>query len=374
MTRATVLQPVHGHVERSIAAYGLAGTMLDLPRQPLDRHVFSRVLSQVRTQRLTGLLWQAIADGALPVTTEQAEQAEGLHIQALAATLVLERLLIDTVGSLEREGIPVRVLKGSAAAHLDYPEPSLRTFGDIDLLVPGDAFDEAVACLRRQGHVRIHPEPRPGFDRRFSKGTSFRTADGLEIDLHRTFTMGPFGVRLALPQIWETNEEFYLAGQRLRGLSTEERFLHACYHAVLGEVRPRLVPLRDAAQIALTRRLDMPRLHSLIRASRGDAVVARAVQLAWSEFDLADVLAVSAWAQAYRTDPREAADLAAYGRGSSYATKSVAALRALPTLRQRASYLYALLAPTQSYVGNRHSGRLSRLRTGLRQASRVKGL
>ncbi len=374
MSAVATSVPVHGQVERAIAAYGLAGTMLDLPAEPLDRLAFARVLSQVRAQRISGLMWQAVVDGALPVTAEQAEQAESLHVQALSATLVLERLLLETVDVLESRSIPVRALKGSAVAHLDYPDPGLRTFGDIDLLVPGAAFDDAVSCLTRAGHERLHPQPRPGFDRRFSKGTSFRTADGLEIDLHRTFTMGPFGVRLALSQLWETHDEFVLGGRTVRALSTEERFLHACYHAVLGEVKPRLVPLRDAAQIALTRPLDVGRLHDLIRASRGDAVVSRAVRLAWREFELVDVLAISAWAQAYRTDPREAADLAAYGRGSSYTTKSLAALRALPTMSQRASYLYALLVPTNSYVGQRHHGRVSRLRSGVRQAGRVRRL
>lgn len=358
---------------RAVAAHGLAGSMLDLPDEQLDTTAFTALISQVRAQRLTGLLWHAIAGGALPVTLDQAAQAESLHLQALSAALVLERLLIETVELLEARGLVVRVLKGSAVAHLDYPDSGMRTFADIDLLVAGEAFDESVACLTAQGHTRIHPEPRPGFDRRFSKGTSFRTADGLEIDLHRTFVMGPFGVRLDLPRLWETHAVFALGGRSLQALSREERFLHACYHAALGGERPRLSPLRDLAQIALTHPLDLGRLHTLIGRSGGEAVVSRAVRYAWSELDIADVLAISAWARAYRIDPREAADLAAYGVGSSYAGRSLAALRSLPSMSQRASFLYALLAPTQSYVDRRPEGRLDRLRRGLRQTSRTRG-
>lgn len=370
----TAAESVTGHsaVTRALAAHGLAGSMLDLPATPLAQDAFDEMLSVMRVQRMTGLLWKAIVDGALPVTQGQAEQAEILHVRALSATLVLERLLLETVDELEGRGIPVRVLKGSAVAHLDYPDTSMRTFGDIDILVPGWAFDRAVECLSSLGHTRMFPQPRPGFDRRFSKGTSFRTADGLEIDLHRTFTMGPFGIRLDLPRLWETRADFELGGRRLEALSTEERFLHSCYHAVLGEVRPRLMPLRDLAQIALTRSLDLDRLHTLIRASRGEAVVSRAVRYAWSELDIADVLAISAWAQAYRIDPREAADLAAYGRGSSYTTKSVAALRALPGVSQRASFLYALLVPTKSYLNQRHNGRINRLRKGIGERNRLR--
>ncbi len=372
MTTAAESVTGHGLLTRAVAAHGLPGSMLDLPQEPLVGREFAELLSQVRMQRVSGLLWQAIVDGALPVTREQAEGAESLHLKALSATLVLERLLIETVEALNVHGIAVRVLKGSAVAHLDYPDPGMRTFGDIDLLVPGKAFDDAVDCLTALGHKRIHPQPRAGFDRRFSKGTSFRTADGLEIDLHRTFTMGPFGIRLDLPRLWETSEAFDIGGRQLEALSAEERFLHACYHAVLGETRPRLSPLRDAAQIALTRQLDLQRLHRLIRASGGEAVVSRAVRYAWDELAIADVLAISAWAYTYRTNPREAADLSVYGRGSSYTTKSVAAIRALPTMTQRAAFMYALLVPTRSYLGQRHHSRLNRLRAGLEQRSRLR--
>jgi hypothetical protein len=127
------------------------------------------------------------------------------------------------------------------------------------------------------------------------------------------------------------------------------------------------------AQIGLTGDLDLPRLHSLIRASRGEPVVARAVRASWTEYNIADVTAMSAWANTYRTNPRAAADLAAYGAGSSYASKSVAALRSLPTVRERAAYLYALLVPSGSYVRGRHAGRISRLRQAIQQAGQVRG-
>lgn len=363
----------HSLVVRTVASTDLAGTMLDFPDAPLTDDEWRSLLGEVRAERVTGLLWHAITEGRLPVTDAQAEEAETLQVRALAGALVLERLLIDTVTQLEQRGIPVRALKGTAVGHLDYPDPSMRAFGDIDLMVPGSGFDDAVELLLEQGHRRAYPQPRPGFDRRFSKGASFRTADGLEVDLHRTFTMGPYGVRLDLDRVWERCDRFSLGGQELCALGPEERLLHASYHAILGETSPRLTPLRDIAQMALTRPLDLPRLHALIRASHGEPVVAKAIRAAWSELHIADVTALSAWAQAYRTDPRAAADLAAYGAGSSYASKSVAALRSLPTVRDRAAFLYALAVPSHSYVVGRHSGRLSRFRTAVRQAGAVRG-
>jgi putative nucleotidyltransferase-like protein len=363
----------HSPLARAIASSGLAGSMLEFPSAPLSHREFTALLGHVQMQRTTGLLWDAITSGRLPVAGSQTEQAEELHLRALCSTLLLEQLLLDTIAALRKAGVDVRVLKGSAAAHLDYPDPSLRTFGDIDLLVRSDQFETAVTWLTDQGYTRLYPQPRPGFDRNFSKGTSFLTPGGLEIDLHRTLAMGPYGIRLDLDRLWQGGDSFTLGGSRLRALAPESRLLHACYHVVLGDVRPRLIPLRDVAQIALGHHLDLGSLHELVRASRGQAVVAKAVRLAWQTFALADVLSISAWAAAYRTDPREAADIAVYGKGSSYASKSVAAIRSIPTTRGRASYLYALLVPTASYLEPRHSSRLARLRSGWRQTQISRG-
>lgn len=362
----------HGTLVRAVAAHGLAGSTLTLPDRPLPDGEFARLLREVKAQRVTGLLWQAVLEGALPTTQEQASRAEWTHTEVLAGVLALERLLLDTVAALRAAEVPVRVLKGSAHAHLDYPDPSWRTFGDIDLLVHGADFDYAVKVIKGRGHPRLHPEPRPGFDARFSKGTSFRTDQGLEIDLHRTFTMGPYGVRLDTATLWDRADNFTLGGWTLAALAPEERFFHACYHAVLSGTMPRLVPLRDIAQLALAPALDFDRVHQLARASGGEPVVSRAVRQAWHALALADVLSISAWAESYRADSREDAELAVYQGRTSYARKSVAAIRALPRWRDRAAYVHALTFPNSSYLGTRHTGRLGRLRTGLAQSTSLR--
>jgi hypothetical protein len=352
---------------RSVAAYGLLGSVIDMPRQPVDPPQWRQLLGSVRRQRLTGLLNASVLEDAFPTTSEQREEAVTAHLRALAGVLALERLLLGVLDALERRGIAVRVLKGTAIGHLDYPDPALRTFGDVDLLVRPESFDAAVAALSDAGHRRRYPQPRPGFDSRFSKGTSFVTVDGFEIDLHRTFTMGPFGLRLALDRLWERSTEFDLGGRAVSALGAEERFLHACYHATLGEVRPRLMPLRDTAQLLLERDLDLDRVRMLMAESSGEPVVSRAVHTAWRTFELADVVSLSAWAEDYRADDRAQADLAVYTGQSSYAAKSAAAVRAIPSIPDKVRFVAALVAPERGYLGQRHHGNVRRLLRGARQ-------
>lgn len=350
---------------RYVAAFGLPGSTLEMSESPLDDHAFTRLHGAACEQRLTGLLWAAADSGSFPTTQSQRDRILESHRRRLSGVLVLERLLVDTVARLAAAGIPTRVLKGAAMAHLDYPEPGQRMYGDIDLLVPGGAFDDAVQALVSAGCRRQFPEPRPGFDGRFGKGSCLRTPSGSEIDLHRTFSMGPFGERLALDQLWHDSEPFIVAGRRLDALSAEGRLLHATYHAVLGDQRPRLVPLRDIAQLALGGAVDWHRLWDLMAASSGEPVVARAVTMSWAELQIGDVLALTEWAAHYREQERARADISVYTSTPSYAARAFATLAAIPSVRDKVRFLTALVLPETGYVAGRHGSRGGRLRQGL---------
>lgn len=57
----------------------------------------------------------------------------------------------ELVKLFDRAGIPIVILKGMAAA-IYYPEPYLRTMGDIDLLVLRNQFDEAADLMKLSGY------------------------------------------------------------------------------------------------------------------------------------------------------------------------------------------------------------------------------
>src|SRR4051794_22760191 len=96
----------HDSLVRAVAAHGLAGSLLDFPSKPLTDERFAVLVREMTAQRMTGLLWGAIADGALPATASQADEAEWLHVESLAGSLVLEQLLLHTVEQLDEAGVP----------------------------------------------------------------------------------------------------------------------------------------------------------------------------------------------------------------------------------------------------------------------------
>jgi hypothetical protein len=364
--QASMRVPVDAPVLRAVAAYGLAGSMADLPRTPLDDEAWRTLLAGSRLQRMTGLLVEAIDDEALPATRVQVCEATDLHVGAMSTVLALERALVEVAGTLERADIPFRVLKGAASSHLDYPDAALRSFHDVDLLVPGERLDEAVALILDSGFRRRYPAPRPGFDARFGKAVTLVAESGVEIDLHRTLALGPFGQRIRLDDLWSAPPAtFSLAGVRLEALDTELRLLHTAYHSALGDHPPRLVPQRDLAQLALRPDLDVPRLRAMAASWQGEAVLAHAVKQAWAALQIADLTALSTWAEGYRPRERDERDLAIYQNDrTSYAAKSFAAVRGIRKPGDRIAYLRALLLPDDTYLVGRHAGRLARLRRG----------
>ncbi|MGH3952126.1 MAG: nucleotidyltransferase family protein, partial [Pseudonocardiaceae bacterium] len=178
----------------AVAGHTLPSAVQPFPWEPLDDAAWGTILSAARTHRVTGELQAAVDDGALPATEVQARQARAAHRSAVLRVLSLERALIGLVDLLAASAIEVRVLKGAAVAHLDYARPGLRAFVDLDVLVRPADIDRAVRVLSGAGFTRTLAEPRPGFDRRFDKGTTLLSPARYELDLHRTFVLGPWGV------------------------------------------------------------------------------------------------------------------------------------------------------------------------------------
>jgi hypothetical protein len=355
----------------AIATYGLLGSTHELPETPLDDAEFDVLLAASTSQRLTGALTSSIASGRLPATEAQAERASDAHFDALCHCLELESVLLHVVGELTAAGIDNRVLKGSAAAHLDYPDPAQRTFVDVDILVRSEDIDRATRLMVGAGYSRSVAEIRPGFDRRFGKGCTLTSSSGYELDLHRTFVTGPFGLTVRLDDLWSNATPWVLAGgHQLLALGREQRLIHACYHAVLGDREPRIVPQRDIAALVLCDDLDEIRVRELAHAWRAEYVVAKAITLAWETLALADETALTAWARRYQPDARSEHAFATYHvHHANYAARSWASLRALPNIRTRASFLYSLAFPQGGVIGGRQLPfvrRLIRAGQGLR--------
>ncbi len=352
-----------------IASVGLGGSALQFPTEPLDRPDWDELMVVVGAHRLAGLLAEAVQKGLMPAADDQRAEVLDLHASAMEMCLFLEADLLTTSATLDAADVEHRVLKGPASAHLDYPDPARRVFGDIDLLVRSSQFDDAIQALSAAGHRRRFREVRPGFDRRFGKGVCLDGPTDHETDIHRTFVMGPYGLSIDLPELWSSASSFGLAGRPFLALDADHRFLHACYHAALGRRTPGIVPLRDLAGMLQRTHdpVDVARVRDIARRWRAEAVVARAVGLAWQEFALQET-ELSRWAAGYSVDRVDQRSLRAYlDPRMGYAAREFAALSAIPRLRDKAAFAWALMVPDRAFGAGRHGGRWRRWRDAARQ-------
>jgi hypothetical protein len=349
----------------AVAGVGLDGTTYGPPTEPLSPSRWRELQRVVAVERLWFLLADAVAT-RWPATDEQIDEVVHAEERAATQVLALDRRLIELAGLLDERSVPYRVLKGPAHAERLWRRGDLRFHGDIDLVVAGTAFDDAVQLVERQLSGRRHrPDPRAGFTAQVGKGTTLTLPDGVEVDLHRTLADGPFGASIFTDDLFARGDEVRVGPSRIPTLSRPEMFIHACLHVLASAGRRTLIPLRDVAEGLA--RLDGREAAEVIERSerwRCDAVVARSIGAARATFRLdgADPNDLARWAVMHRARPRERAWLLTTtgsfpGRP---ALATVAMVPALRTWRDRAVFVRGVVAGDQRAPVSRRFGRLLR--------------
>jgi hypothetical protein len=337
-------------IVRPISAFGLPNGEPSFAPIAMGQREWEQVLSRLRGHAITGFAVAAAEADYLDLLPEQIDRLLEAHRQAMLAPLAIERSLLELASEFEAEDVEFVVLKGPALAHTVYPDPSWRYFGDLDLLVRGEDWRRASRILESIGYRRRLPEPHPGFDERFGKASPFRRQGGIEVDLHRTLAVGPFGLWIEPEALFEEATELPLWDRTLRRLDDTMLQLHACMHASLGSRPPMRVPLRDVAQVAHFGQVDWEALADLAVRWKLGVVVRHAMESASETLGVgfpADAQGV----MARTASRRERRALLGYvtdrRRRGAIATST---LMAIPGLRGKAAYIRALIFPNREFL------------------------
>lgn len=356
-------------VMRAAVVHGCANSAARWPSTPLADEVFEQVVHRALQQRLLGALAEAVLDGSWSVTPAQRARLSVDHTRWSAHALGLERLLVEMAGHFEAAGIEFRVLKGTALAHLVYDDPSWRLGADVDLLVPADHFDAAVDLAEAKlGGERELPELRPGFDREFGKESLVRVGP-YELDLHRTFVTGPFGLTIDLDELFDQHTPLTIGGRELRALGSTHLFLHACYNAALGDYPVRWCSIRDLLRCRDHLEVEMVEVLAMAQRWGAVAVVQRAAQLV---IEVAGEEVAGSFGELAALDVprRERWLLGSYLTSARSYSRPLAALAVIPGVSARARYLRAVLAPSETYLRTRGWDRRGHVSRALRRLGR----
>ena len=196
---------------------------------------------------------------------------------------------------------------------------------------------------------RAQPELRRGFDDRFGKEAMLRVR-GLELDLHRTFVEGAYGLTVQLDDLFAPPYRFPLGIHELEALPMPQRLLHATYAAAFGDWPPRLVSLRDLAQIVHRERPILTDVLLMAREWHCEPIVARAVTMTWEQLRLTSRPPIVEWAARFEPTRQQQRMLAWHEGPARAFTSQAAALLVLDTWADRLAYLRAVVLPDASYL------------------------
>jgi hypothetical protein len=336
----------------AIAAHGLPSRHTIDDAEMTDAE-FGALIRECEQHRLLGLLAKAIRDEAVSLAPEHEATFEETYRAWLTHALRVERLLLRATAALDGAGIPSRVLKGVALAHTAYDDPSERVFGDVDLLVPGAQLTRSSEVLAiALGGRRPQPELRPGFDDRFGKEVMLEIG-ALELDLHRTFVEGAYGLTIGLDDLFAPPYRFPLGVTELEALPMPQRLLHASYAAALGDWPPRLMSLRDLAQVVHREKPNLLDVILMAREWQCEPVVARAVLLAWDTLALTAEPPIVTWARGFTPTARQRRMLEWHEGPARAFTRQAAAVLVLHDTGERLAYVRAIMFPQRSYLAAR---------------------
>jgi len=345
-----------------VAAWGLPGATEPMGAIPGD--LADAVVARAKAQGLLGPLLDCMENGALTMPASAMDQAVRAHESALWWCLGVEQRLAAVDRWFEQAGgVNYRVLKGVAVAHLDDVDPSLRSFGDLDLLVAASDMDKALRVLADHGGHRVFPSRRAGFDRRFAKGPGQIVFDRVEVDVHRTLADGGLGYRIPADGLLSNPEPFVVADRTVLALSRKARALHACYHAVATTRPPTLRSVRDLGRYLSAPDLQPDALAPEIGRWRGELVLAATVRLTTATLGVR-LEAWERWADSVVVSPR---DRVLLERARRYSARPFewSTLREIPW-QDRAAYLYAVAVPSREVLDSRGQNHLTRLVSGSR--------
>ena len=215
------------------------------PPPPPTATSWDALLAQADAEDLLpALAYAATAAGWTTVPPETRRRLADGVTASRARHLLMTRALTAVLRQCAANDLAVIVLKGPVLAETVYPDPALRPFSDLDLLVRPEDRRRADVALRALGYQPWSDEHSWDFDITFDGATVYESVAGVRIDLHwalLTEARYTWCEREAV-SVWDRAVPLTLAGERALGLAPEDLVLHlathfAVHHSLTGLLR-----------------------------------------------------------------------------------------------------------------------------------------
>jgi SAM-dependent methyltransferase len=229
-----------------------------LLREPLD---WDRFLSEVSRHGLEALAERqlsAVADGMIPAA--QAASLGALARSKSQNSLLYAARLVEILDLLASAGVTAIPYKGPTLGALAYGSFALRSFTDLDLIVPQRHLLRAAQLLIASGYT-AYPDPtapeQAHFLARFHPG-QYAFASSLkppQVELHTENTLRYVPFPLDWPGLVERLTTVSFGGRKVRTFSVEDTLVLLCVHGTK-HFWERLCWICDIAELTQSQKVD----------------------------------------------------------------------------------------------------------------------
>ncbi len=152
------------------------------------------------------------------------------HRTQVFATLKMTAELIHLLKLFVTQKIPALVVKGPVLAMQAYGDPTMRSYGDLDLLVRQVDIRRATESLQAIGYQAAVPLSAIDAGKIPGQYLFSKSDANLLVELHNDFTLRYFPRRLPLDKFFERHILVGLDGHEAPALAVEDELVYICVH------------------------------------------------------------------------------------------------------------------------------------------------
>lgn len=174
------------------------------------------VISLARRHRLQPFVNRSLAGHDISIPADVRTHLENTSETVLRRNLRMVSELVDLVARLEEAGVRVLPFKGPSLAALAYRDLGLRSFVDLDLLVPQEEFDKATEILCAGNYAVEASFPA------FGEKTLREQDTDILVDLHFSVTPARYPFTFPFERFWQRRVEVPLGGRTFQTFSPSD--------------------------------------------------------------------------------------------------------------------------------------------------------
>lgn len=225
--------PVSDAVRAALLALAAGDPSRPVPWEGVEADEF---LSALYREGLIGLAHRYVQESPHcgDVPPRLAEWVREAHLVTSVRMAVSYQAMGHILRRLARAAPPFLVAKGPAVAQTLYPNPWLRAFGDVDVIVhqrDWRAVDDVVTRmgLLPERDARVPMPPLSGADALYER--TYRHPSGFALDVHYDDLLNCGLAARDVDGFWRRALSIEIEGVQVRTLAPADQFVHLCAHA-----------------------------------------------------------------------------------------------------------------------------------------------